>query len=303
MKENHEAMSMVTKLRTQIKDLKKNEEEYLKRIENLEKQNSLQRTRTGSSSLSSSFVGDSLGNSVSGISNGDTLEEVWFAVKDITAKMDKIRTNIEKGSESKMKEIQNSLFSKENELFLAMNETDRKVREVKFEQRKEIKELRTKHREEISALNGELDNLKQEKISLLRKINELSLEKQTNILTTQKLKIANEQSEQMKKDLIRNESASSLDKEVIRDFMKQIEEKESMKANYEIKLSDMKRRYADSRSSLILAFRAALRRYVSKKGSDSELSEAYERLAEDDLKRVSQVFEENKVKVKKSQSK
>ena len=107
----------------------------------------------------------------------DNLEEVWSIVRDMKDKLDKLRANVEEGINDRCKDLNFSVIEKDNELSRLLSETDAKLRDLRNEFRKEVKELKTKHKTESSEMSQEIDNLKVEKLELMRKINTLELQR------------------------------------------------------------------------------------------------------------------------------
>ena len=107
----------------------------------------------------------------------DNLEEVWSIVRDMKDKLDKLRANVEEGINDRCKDLNFSVIEKDNELSRLLSETDAKLRDLRNEFRKEVKELKTKHKAESSEMSQEIDNLKVEKLELMRKINTLELQR------------------------------------------------------------------------------------------------------------------------------
>ena len=125
----------------------------------------------------------------------DNLEEVWSIVRDMKDKLDKLRANVEEGINDRCKDLNFSVIEKDNELSRLLSETDAKLRDLRNEFRKEVKELKTKHKTESSEMSQEIDNLKVEKLELMRKINTLELQRQNSILNEQRVGILTSQLE------------------------------------------------------------------------------------------------------------
>lgn len=107
----------------------------------------------------------------------DSLEEVWSIVRDMKDKLDKLRSSVENGINDRCKDLNFSVIEKDNELQRLLNETDTKLRDLRNEFRKEMKDSKLKHKTESSEMSQEIDNLKVEKLELMRKINTLELQR------------------------------------------------------------------------------------------------------------------------------
>ncbi len=305
LKEDRKSMQeTINRLNSQIKDMRKGEENTQKRIELLEKEKNIIRNRTGSvyskqsNAISELAVSHNTltSNASSSIEN---LEEVWMIIDDVKQKMEKIKVSIEDGVHEKFKELNVSVIEKDNELIKLLTETDNRIREVKNEYRNEFKKLREAKRQEFAELSAEIDQLKLEKVELLKKINIIELDNQNNLVNVQKLKAFTEQNEGLKKEILAVQSNGVLDKEVISDFVKQIEEREAMRANLQDKFKDQKRKIEESSNRIIKMMQMLLARHVKKKHSDKEVQEFMDsKLTADEAKIVMNAVSDLGLKLK-----
>lgn len=248
-------------MKNQIKEMKKTEENAAKKLEMLEKQSNYIRSRANSQ----------LGKET------DSLEGVWQVIKDLKEKMSMIQESVEEGANEKYKELSQSVFDKDNEYIKLLDESDSKLREVRSDFRRELKELKERHKSSYAELMTELDSLKLEKVEFLRKINELEVEKHTSSLNSQKAKIYSDQNENLKKELKTREENTKLEQEVLIDFMKQIEEKESMKNSFESKFKEIKKKFIDMQTKLQEAHNSVAGK---KKLTDKEYHEFYTKVTD-----------------------
>ena len=293
LKEERKVMQdTINRLNAQIKDLRKGEENTQKRIELLEKEKNFIRNRTGSmytkqSNAISEFPISQNTVASSATSGLESLQEVWMIIDDVKQKMEKIKVSIEDGVHEKFRELNVSVIEKDNELIKLLTETDNKIREIKNEYRNEFKKLREAKRQEFAELTAEIDELKLEKVELLKKINIIELDNQNNMVNIQKVKALTEQNEILKKELIAIQSNGALDKEVISDFVKQIEEREAMRANLQDKFKEQKRKIEESSHRVLRMMQMLLARHVKKKFTDKEVQEFMDnKLTNDEAKLV-----------------
>lgn len=290
--ERRSEQETISRLNAQIKDLRKAEENTGKRIELLVKEKNFMRNRTGSMYLKPNNTTSENSVSQNSISSNaassvESLEEVWMIIEDVKDKMEKIKVSIEDGVHEKFKELNVSVIEKDNELIKILTETDNKIRELKNEYRNEIKKLKEAKRQEFTELTGEIDELKLEKVELLKKINIIELDNQNNQVNIQKIKALTEQNENLKRELLAVQTNGTLDKEVISDFVRQIEERESMRANLQDKFKEQKRKIEDSCERVVKMLQMLLARHVKKKYSDKEVQEYMDsRLTADEAKLV-----------------
>lgn len=256
-------MGTINKLKSQLKEMKNAEENNTKKLEMLERQSNYIRSRT-SSAMTAGKLGDS-----------DNLEGVWQIVKDIREKMNIIQESVEDGVNEKYKELNMSVIEKDNELIKLLEESDSKLREIKGEFRRELKELKEKHKMIFSNMSSELDSLKLEKVEFLKKVNELEMEKQNANLNFQKVKILLEQNDHLKKELKNKEENMTIDKEVLSDFVKQIEERETIKLGFEERLKEFKKKAKECQEKLTGIFQSVASK---KKMSDKEIQEFIEKI-------------------------
>ena len=303
---NKEQSDIINRLNAQIRDLRKNEDNILKKIELVEKEKNFMRNRTGSLYSKTSIASDpsQSGNNMTSMSpTCESLEEVWLIIKDVKEKMDKLKNSIQDGIDQKYKDLNVSVIEKDNEMVQLLTETDMRLRELKNECRNEIRKLKQEKKQEISELTQEVDDLKFEKVDLLKKINILELDNQNNQLNVQKLKIITEQLESIKKDLDLKKQNMTLDQEVIGEFVKQIEERESMKADLEEKYRDRVKRINESRERLVRMFQMILGKQIKKKYTDKEIQEYFDqRLTEEEGNMVLNVISDYKLSLKKKSS-
>lgn len=243
--------------------MKQAEENASKKLEMLERQSNYMRSRT-SSAMSAGKLGD-----------GDSLEGAWQIIKDIREKMTVIQETVEEGVNEKCKELNISVIEKDSEFIKLLEESDSKVREMKNDFRREVKELKEKHKFAVSNLSSELDSLKLEKVDYMKKVNELEMEKQGANLNSQKVKILLEQNYDLKKELKNKEENMTLDKEVLSDFVKQIEERETIKLGFEEKLKEIKKKGIDCQEKLAVYFQTVA---TKKKLNDREIQELIEKV-------------------------
>lgn len=253
----------IAKLKQQLKEMKAAEENASKKLELLERQSNYMRSRTSSAMTSGK------------ISDTDNLEGVWQIIKDIREKMTIIQETVEEGVNEKCKVLNMSVVEKDNELITLLEESDAKLREMKNDFRREMKELKEKHKLTIMNLSAELDSLKLEKVDFLKKVNELEVERQGANLNNQKVKILLEQNSDLKKELKNKEDNMTLDKEVLSDFVKQIEDRETVKLSLEEKMKEIKRKGIDCKEKLAALFQTATSK---KKLNEKEIQEFVEKI-------------------------
>lgn len=253
----------IAKLKQQLKEMKAAEENASKKLELLERQSNYMRSRTSSAMTSGK------------ISDTDNLEGVWQIIKDIREKMTTIQETVEEGVNEKCKVLNMSVVEKDNELITLLEESDAKLREMKNDFRREMKELKEKHKLTIMNLSAELDSLKLEKVDFLKKVNELEVERQGANLNNQKVKILLEQNSDLKKELKNKEDNMTLDKEVLSDFVKQIEDRETVKLSLEEKMKEIKRKGIDCKEKLAALFQTATSK---KKLNEKEIQEFVEKI-------------------------
>jgi len=256
----------------------------------LEKQASLTRSKAPS------FVQSKLGESILG--SCDSLEETWSIVRDIQAKMDKIREGVEDGVPERIKELNNSIIEKDNEVLKLMSEHDSKMRELKQELRQEIQELKRKHKAELTELNQEREQLKNEKVEMLSRLTSLEYEKQNNILNQQRVKNLGEQNRLLQEDIEKSQGVMSVTHGVIETLSKQIEEKELKKADFEDKYRDLKLKSRDSKERILRTFQLVLRSF-KKKATEKDVAEHIEKLPQDEQKVILSILDDVKIAFKK----
>lgn len=257
-------MTNIAKLKNQIKEMKRTEENAAKKLEMLEKQSSYMRSRASSATGFKS-------------QDTDSLEGVWQVVKDLREKMAAIQESVEEGVNEKCKELNFSVIEKDNEYIKLLEESDSKLRQVKADFRKELRELKEKHKASHSALMGEVDALKLEKVDFLRKINELEAEKQNSNLNAHKAKILADQNRDLKENIKTKEENMTLDKEVLEDFVKQIEERDSARASYESKFKEIRKKSKETYEKLMGIFQTVT---TKKKLYEKDIQELYHRVIE-----------------------
>ena len=297
--ERAELLDGMNKLKAQNRDMKRNEDTYSKKLEMMEKQNSFIRSRNAGSVLSSigTLGGDSISGTLGG--GGDGLEEVWLIVKDVKDKMDKLKESIEEGVHEKCKDLTQSVLEKDNELVKLLQETDNKVREMNSSYRKEIQDIKKRHKAEVDDFESQIEALKTEKITYLKKIKDLELKSENTSLAHQQIKTLTDQIEGLTKDLKSKDDHSLMYRDTVMSFVKQIEEQEVVSATLESKLKESKKRQAESQDRIIRAFHTIMNKVVRKKASDKEVSECLDRLTDDEAKNVLAACEDLKLGIKR----
>ena len=268
---------MINKLKSQLKEMKLAEENATKKLEILERQSNYMRSRTSSAMTAGK------------VAEADNLEGVWQIVKEIREKMMVIQEAVEDGVNEKYKELNMSVIEKDNELIHLLEESDTKLREMKAGFRKELKELKEKHKFAFSNISSEMDSLKLEKVEFLKKINELEMERQNASLNSQKVKILLEQNDFLKKELKNKEENMTIDKEVLTDFVQQIEEKETIKLGLEEKFKEIKKKGKEAQDKLASLFGTT---GTKKKMNDKEIQEFIEKVTAQ-VNAVVQLTDEN----------
>ena len=268
---------MINRLKSQLKEMKLAEENATKKLEILERQSNYMRSRTSSAMTAGK------------VAEADNLEGVWQIVKEIREKMMVIQEAVEDGVNEKYKELNMSVIEKDNELIHLLEESDTKLREMKAGFRKELKELKEKHKFAFSNISSEMDSLKLEKVEFLKKINELEMERQNASLNSQKVKILLEQNDFLKKELKNKEENMTIDKEVLTDFVQQIEEKETIKLGLEEKFKEIKKKGKEAQDKLASLFGTT---GTKKKMNDKEIQEFIEKVTAQ-VNAVVQLTDEN----------
>lgn len=243
--------------------MRQNEENASKKLEMLERQSNYMRSRT------------STAMSMGKLTDSDNLEGVWQIVKDIREKMNVIQETVEEGVNEKYKELSISVIEKDSEFIKLLEESDSKLREIKNDFRRELKELKERHKLAYANLSSELDSLKLEKVDFMKKVNELEMERQNANLNVQKVKILLEQNDFLKRELKNKEDNMTLDKEVLSDFVKQIEERETVKLGLEEKFKDIKKKAKDCHEKLNTLFQTVT---TKKKMNEKEIQEFIEKV-------------------------
>lgn len=259
-------MVTIGKLKNQIKEMKRTEENAAKKLEMLEKQSTYIRSRA-SSAMVAGFKGQ----------DTDSLEGVWHAVKDIREKMTSIQESVEEGVNDKCKELNISVIEKDNEYIKLLEESDAKLRQVRVDFRKELRELKEKQKSNNASLVAEIDTLNFEKVDFLRKINELEAEKQNSNLNAHKAKVISEQNEYLKDNIKAKEENMTLDKEVLEDFVKQIEERDSARATYESRFKEIRKKSREAYDKLVVIFQTVT---TKKKMYEKDIQELYHKVIE-----------------------
>ena len=113
------------------------------------------------------------------------------------------------------------------------------------------------------------------------------------------MKILNTQLDQVKQILKSKDENTSLDKEVIGEFVKQIEQSETSKANFEDKYKDIKRKSTESRDRLAKMLHLIVAKLSKKKVSDKDLQDQFDKLTDEETKIVLAIADESKITLKR----
>lgn len=275
-KEFEKTKTELKKSKSDIANLNREKVEFEKKIEDLNKK-AINSQRKLTKHLNPEMLKTVVGES--------GLQEVYDIIQDIEQKLDNLRELMKDGFSERGKSLSESIMVKDNELLDLIQENDTRLREVKSEANETVKMLKVRQDKETKRLKDENNDLMMEKLDLIKKIGEYK----SKLVLMESLKTKLAQSDVIIRELEEQVNSKaeliSTQEQVITTFVKQIQEKDSLRAEFEYrysKLKDLKKNFLNSRERIFYMFRQIVIKFVKKKNHD--LKSAYENLKSDEKK-------------------